>query len=211
MICPTWCILNAFNIPWLTGPGEAEAQLAQMSQAGVIDAVMTDDSDTFVFGAHTVLRKPSPSWHCCGGDYDKGLYGCGNNTALGLVQCSAGKGLRHALQLWNHLAHDSTKMMGRLHPSISASLPNTFPPLDTARLYLEPVVIPSVDVPPVGDPQPPNVHMLAVLVWELLGWEDRDKLLETFCSTIWPIVVLKEILLDLQRCSPNSNEVSRLK
>ncbi|KIK73728.1 hypothetical protein PAXRUDRAFT_29230 [Paxillus rubicundulus Ve08.2h10] len=216
MVCPTRRILNAFNIPWLMAPGKAEAQLAQMSQAGMIDAVMTDNSNAFVFGAHTVLRNSSltpgdsikvytidaiKQYMLCmkGGGIadceDQGLRRCGNNTALGLVRCGAGKGLHHALQLRNHLAHDPTKMMGCLHPSIAASLPNTFLPLDTARIYLEPVVIPSVDVPPVGDPRPPN---------ELLGWEDRDKLLETFCSTIWPAVVLKEILLDLRRCSPNS-------
>lgn len=28
-----------------------------MNRAGIIDAVMTDDSDVFVFGAQTVLRK----------------------------------------------------------------------------------------------------------------------------------------------------------
>jgi Holliday junction resolvase YEN1 len=77
MVKPTQRLLNAFNVQWITvhffliifyshfslrsiywqAAGEAEAQLAQMNGAGVIDAVMTDDSDAFVFGAHTVLRK----------------------------------------------------------------------------------------------------------------------------------------------------------
>jgi 5'-3' exonuclease len=41
----------------LKAPGEAEAQLAYMNKTAIIDAIMTDDSDVFVFSAHTVLRK----------------------------------------------------------------------------------------------------------------------------------------------------------
>ena len=38
-------------------PGEAEAELASMNSLGIIDAVITDDSDIFLFGAVTVIRK----------------------------------------------------------------------------------------------------------------------------------------------------------
>jgi holliday junction resolvase YEN1 len=38
-------------------PGEAEAELAYLNCIGVIDAVMSDDVDTFLFGARTVIRK----------------------------------------------------------------------------------------------------------------------------------------------------------
>lgn len=38
-------------------PGEAEAELALMSQRGYIDAVWTDDADALVFGATKVIRK----------------------------------------------------------------------------------------------------------------------------------------------------------
>lgn len=38
-------------------PGEAEAELARMSRAGLIDAVLSDDSDALVFGATAVLRN----------------------------------------------------------------------------------------------------------------------------------------------------------
>ncbi|KAJ8579625.1 PIN domain-like protein [Rhizopogon salebrosus TDB-379] len=57
MVKPTQCILNAFNVQWIKAAGEAEAQLALMNSAGSIDAVMTDDSDAFVFGAQTVFRN----------------------------------------------------------------------------------------------------------------------------------------------------------
>jgi 5'-3' exonuclease len=37
-------------------PGEAEAELARLNQARIVDAVMTDDSDALVFGATHVIR-----------------------------------------------------------------------------------------------------------------------------------------------------------
>ncbi|KAG2338258.1 PIN domain-like protein [Suillus weaverae] len=94
MVKPTKHILDA--------AGEAEAQLALMNRAGIIDTVMTDDSDIFVFGAKTVLRNSTLSVDtikiymagaiqdqidhhltgdafitmaiCCGGDYDKASF-----------------------------------------------------------------------------------------------------------------------------------------
>ncbi|KAG2030594.1 PIN domain-like protein, partial [Suillus americanus] len=57
MVKPMQRLLNAFNVQWIMAAGEAEAQLALMNGAGIIDSVMTDDSDIFVFGAQTVLRK----------------------------------------------------------------------------------------------------------------------------------------------------------
>jgi Holliday junction resolvase YEN1 len=38
------------------GPGEAETELAELNATGVIDAVITEDSDTLVFGATNVIR-----------------------------------------------------------------------------------------------------------------------------------------------------------
>ncbi|KAH7910372.1 PIN domain-like protein [Hygrophoropsis aurantiaca] len=117
MVKPTQRILNALGVPWFKARGEAEAELAAMNVAGVIDAVMTDDSDVFVFGAQTVIRNSSLEADgtvsvytadsirdnvaqkldhdglvlmalLCGGDYDMaGLVGCGSVTALGLVRC----------------------------------------------------------------------------------------------------------------------------
>ncbi|KAG1816034.1 PIN domain-like protein, partial [Suillus subaureus] len=55
MVKPTQCILDAFNTQWITAAGEAKVQLALMNDAGIVDAVMTDDSDVFVFGTKTVL------------------------------------------------------------------------------------------------------------------------------------------------------------
>ena len=37
--------------------GEAEAELAHMNELGYIDGVLTEDSDVFVFGGRTVIRR----------------------------------------------------------------------------------------------------------------------------------------------------------
>lgn len=41
----------------IKAPGEAEAGLAQLNAEGVIDAILSDDVDCFLFGAQTVLRS----------------------------------------------------------------------------------------------------------------------------------------------------------
>ena len=38
-------------------PGEAEAELAYLNYIGLIDAIVTDDNDAFVFGAKRVIRN----------------------------------------------------------------------------------------------------------------------------------------------------------
>ena len=41
----------------LKAPGEAEAELAYLNSVGIIDAVLSDDVDNFLFGAKIVIRK----------------------------------------------------------------------------------------------------------------------------------------------------------
>jgi hypothetical protein len=38
-------------------PAEAEAELARLNRLSIVNAVLTDDVDTFLFGAFTVIRK----------------------------------------------------------------------------------------------------------------------------------------------------------
>jgi len=46
------------NPRWLRkAPGEAEAELAHLNSIGVIDAILSDDVDNFLFGAKMVVRK----------------------------------------------------------------------------------------------------------------------------------------------------------
>lgn len=49
-------LLVLFGIPWVMAPGEAEAQCAFLQAHNLVDCVITDDSDTFLFGATKVLK-----------------------------------------------------------------------------------------------------------------------------------------------------------
>lgn len=49
-------LLQLFRFPYLTAPGEAEAECAALQYSRVVDAVMSEDVDTLMFGATTVLR-----------------------------------------------------------------------------------------------------------------------------------------------------------
>lgn len=119
-------------------PGEAEAELAYLNSIGVIDGVLSDDVDNFLFGATLVIRNPSAtltgnaaagvlpttnhttifSSHriethedigltkgglvligmLAGGDYNKGLEGCGMKVAVGLAKCGFGDSLVEACE-----------------------------------------------------------------------------------------------------------------
>jgi len=52
-------IIDAFGFEWKLAPGEAEAELAYLNFMGVIDGILSDDVDNFLFGAETVIRNPS--------------------------------------------------------------------------------------------------------------------------------------------------------
>lgn len=57
MITETCELLRLFGIPFLQAPFEAEAQCAHLEKVGLVDGVITEDSDAFLFGAKTVFRR----------------------------------------------------------------------------------------------------------------------------------------------------------
>ncbi|KAH9052035.1 hypothetical protein EDB83DRAFT_2676323 [Lactarius deliciosus] len=52
-------MIEAFGFEWRMAPGEAEAELAYLNSTGIIDAVLSDDVDNFLFGAEVVIRNSS--------------------------------------------------------------------------------------------------------------------------------------------------------
>ncbi|KAF8632066.1 hypothetical protein AX15_002064 [Amanita polypyramis BW_CC] len=52
-------IVEAFGFEWRMAPAEAEAELAYLNSVGIIDGILSDDVDNFLFGATTVIRNTS--------------------------------------------------------------------------------------------------------------------------------------------------------
>ncbi|KAL8287399.1 hypothetical protein RQP46_003257 [Phenoliferia psychrophenolica] len=54
-------MIGLLGLHWRKAEGEAEADLAAFALSGEIDAVMTDDVDTLLFGAPLIIRNDSPT------------------------------------------------------------------------------------------------------------------------------------------------------
>ncbi|KAF7191153.1 Flap endonuclease GEN-like 1 [Pseudocercospora fuligena] len=50
-------LLKHFGFPWHVAPGEAEAECALLQREGIVDAVLSEDVDTLMFGSGTTLRN----------------------------------------------------------------------------------------------------------------------------------------------------------
>lgn len=50
-------LLKLFGIPYLEAPMEAEAQCAFLNSRNVVDGIITEDSDAWLFGAKTIYRQ----------------------------------------------------------------------------------------------------------------------------------------------------------
>lgn len=119
-------MLRLFGIPYITAPMEAEAQCAALLQLGLVDGIITDDSDVFLFGGARVLKNmfnQSKTVECfllsdldrelgldrdklirlaylLGSDYTDGLPGVGPVVAMELLSEFPGHDGLHKFKAW---------------------------------------------------------------------------------------------------------------
>jgi len=111
MIQECQALLRLFGLPYITAPMEAEAQCAELVKLGLVDGIVTDDSDIFLFGGTRVYKnmfnaakfvecylttdlekeyaldrkKLIRFAHLLGSDYTEGVPGVGPVTAMEIL------------------------------------------------------------------------------------------------------------------------------
>ncbi|KAK0204838.1 PIN domain-like protein [Desarmillaria ectypa] len=126
MVNQIMMMLRLFGIPYITAPMEAEAQCAELVALGLVDGIITDDSDVFLFGGLRVFKNmfnQSKTVECflstdltrelgldrgtlvrlaylLGSDYVDGLPGVGPVVAMELLKEFPGDGGLHKFKEW---------------------------------------------------------------------------------------------------------------
>ncbi|OLN84374.1 DNA repair protein rad13 [Colletotrichum chlorophyti] len=127
MVTECQALLRLFGIPYITAPMEAEAQCAELVRLGLVDGIVTDDSDIFLFGGTRIYKNMFNSnkfvecylssdlekelslsrdqliaiAQLLGSDYTEGLPGVGPVTAVEILSEFPGKnGLERFKEWW---------------------------------------------------------------------------------------------------------------
>ena len=150
-------LLKLFGLPYITAPMEAEAQCAELVHLGLVDGIVTDDSDIFLFGGTRVYKnmfnqakfvecylstdlekeysldrhKVIQIAHLLGSDYTEGIPSVGPVTALEIL--SEFENLEAFRDWWTEV------QMGHTHPEDASSPFRRKFKRNAAKLFLPPV------------------------------------------------------------------------
>lgn len=165
MITECQALLRLFGIPYITAPMEAEAQCAELVRLNMVDGIVTDDSDTFLFGGTRVYKNMFNSnkfvecyvgadldkelslsreqlislAQLLGSDYTEGLPGVGPVTAVEILSEFPGKdGLDQFREWWR----DVQSQVRSKEADASSSFRRKFRKSQATKLFL-PVAFPS--------------------------------------------------------------------
>ncbi|MCJ1385396.1 DNA repair protein rad2 [Xylographa soralifera] len=150
-------LLKLFGLPYITAPMEAEAQCAELVHLGLVDGIVTDDSDIFLFGGTRVYKnmfnqakfvecylstdlekeysldrnKVIQIAHLLGSDYTEGIPSVGPVTALEIL--SEFENLEAFRDWWTEI------QMGHTHPEDTSSPFRRKFKRNAAKLFLPPI------------------------------------------------------------------------
>lgn len=170
MVTECQALLSLFGIPYITAPMEAEAQCAELVNMGLVDGIVTDDSDIFLFGGTRVYKNMFNSnklvecylagdlekelslsreqlisiAHLLGSDYTEGIPGIGPVTAIEILSEFPGRnGLDNFKEWWAEVQANPN----RPKDAESSAFRRKFRKTNAAKLFLPP----SFPSPPVYD------------------------------------------------------------
>ncbi|KAK2596985.1 hypothetical protein N8I77_012861 [Diaporthe amygdali] len=171
MVTECQALLRLFGIPYITAPMEAEAQCAELVHLGLVDGIVTDDSDIFLFGGTRIYKNMFNSnkfvecylsddlekelslsrdqlisiAHLLGSDYTEGLPGIGPVTAVEILSEFPGReGLTAFKEWWTEVQQDLNRPK---EADAQSAFRKKFRKSQATKLFLPP----SFPSPPVYD------------------------------------------------------------
>ncbi|KAF9978692.1 DNA repair protein rad2 [Actinomortierella ambigua] len=137
MVAETQALLRLFGIPYIVAPMEAEAQCADLQLRGVVEGIVTEDSDVFLFGGKRIFKNMFREEryvecylmndierelgitrdrliqlaHLLGSDYTNGIKGVGAITAMEILRLFPS--LKKFAKWWRGGHHDSQQDQGQ--------------------------------------------------------------------------------------------------
>lgn len=203
MISECQQLLTLFGLPYVTAPMEAEAQCAELVSLGLVDGIITDDSDIFLFGGTRVYknmfnqskfvecyltsdmekeyalhRKKLISFaHLLGSDYTEGIPGIGPVTALEIL--TEFTSLEEFSDWWTQVQMGINMLSEGSHPGFYKKFRK-----NAAKIFLPPSFpdarVEQAYLQPEVDSDPstfqwgvPDLHSLRNFLMSTIGWSQE--------------------------------------